>query len=101
MTHYAIDQVLQRVQRAKSNSDLDYFFSLLLAGAAPFKTPTPRMIAGPLHEKNRNRYRLEYTLVRADGLGEWGKVLEDALSGPASHFLVPDARKEQTELTRI
>ncbi|MCW5232358.1 NB-ARC domain-containing protein [Verminephrobacter eiseniae] len=101
MTHYAIDQVLQRVQRAKSNSDLDYFFSLLLAGEALFKTVTLGMIAALIDDKDRNRYRLEYTLVRADGLGEWGKVLEDALSGPASHFLVPDARKEQTELTRI
>lgn len=101
MTHRAIDQVLQRVQDAKSDSDFNYFFSLLLAGEAVFKTVTLGMIAALGDDKDRNRYRLEYTLARADGLGEWGRVLEDALSGPASQFLVADARTEQAELTRI
>ncbi|HWX01379.1 hypothetical protein [Collimonas sp.] len=101
MTHRAIDQVLQRVQGAKSDSDFNYFFSLLLAGEALFKTVTLGMIAALVDDKDRNRYRLEYTLARADGLGEWGRVLEDALSGTASQFLLADARTEQAELTRI
>ena len=92
--HRAIDQVLQRVRDAKADSDLNYFFSLLLAGEALFKTITLGMVAAIDDDKDRNRYR-------ADGLGDWGRVLEDALSGPASQYLLVDARTEQAELARI
>ena len=101
MTHRAIEQVLQRVRDAKTDSDFNYFFSLLLAGEALFKTITLGMIAALGDDKDRNRYRLEHTLARADGLGDWGRVLDDALSGPASQFLAMDARAEQAELARI
>jgi len=40
-------------------------------------------------------------LVRTNGLGDWGKVIEDALTGPASQYLFTDARTEQTELTKL
>jgi hypothetical protein len=43
---------------------------------------------------------LEHQLVRSDGLGDWGKALEDALIGPASQYLLNEAREEQRELTR-
>lgn len=99
--HRAIDQVLQRVQDAKADSDFNYFFSLLLAGEALFKTVTLGMIAALEDDKDRNRYRLEHALARSDGLGEWGRVLEDALSGPASQYLLVDARTEQAELARV
>jgi hypothetical protein len=99
--HRAIDQVLTRVRDAKEDSDFNYFFSLLIAGEALFKTVTLGMIAALEDDKDRNRYRLEHTLARADGLGEWGRVLEDALSGPASQYLLVDARTEQAELARI
>lgn len=101
MRHRAIDQVLERVRDAKSDSDFNYFFSLLLAGEALFKTVTLGLIAALLDDKDRNRYRLEHALARADSLGEWGRVLEDALSGPASHFFLTAARTEQAELARI
>lgn len=99
--HRAIDQVMQRVRVAKADSDLNYFFSLLLAGEALFKTVTLGIIAALEDDKDRNRYRLEHTLARADGLGDWGRALEDALSGPASQYLLVDARTEQAELARI
>ena len=99
--HRAIDQILKRVRDAKDDSDFNYFFSLLIAGEALFKTVTLGMIAALEDDKDRNRYRLEHTLVRADGLGDWGRVLEDALSGPASQYLLVDARIEQAELARV
>ena len=59
------------------------------------------MVAAIGDDKDRHRYRLEHQLVRAEGLGEWGRAIEDALTGPASQHLVLEARTEQTELTRI
>lgn len=45
MIHRAIDQVMERVEDARSESDFNQFFSLLLAGEALFKTVTLGIIA--------------------------------------------------------
>jgi hypothetical protein len=100
MKHIAIEQVLERAERAKSDSDYTYFFALLFASEALAKTMVLGIVASIADEKDRNRYRLEHQLVRSDGLGDWGKVIEDALTGPASHFLLSEAREEQRELTQ-
>lgn len=99
MKHIAIEQVLERAERAKSDSDYTYFFALLFAAEALVKTIVLGIVAAIADDKERNRYRLEHQLVRADGLGDWGRVIEDALTGPASQFLLNEAREEQKELT--
>jgi hypothetical protein len=100
MKHLAIEQLLERAERAKSDSDYTYFFALLFAAEALAKTMVLGMVASIGDDKERNRYRLEHQLVRSDGLGDWGKVIEDALIGPASQYLLNEARKEQRELTQ-
>ena len=100
MRHIAIDQVLQRAERAKTDSDFTYFFSLLLATEALAKTVVLGSIAAIGDDKDRNRYRLEHQVVRAEGIGDWGKALEDALTGQASHYLLTEARVEQAELIK-
>lgn len=101
MSHRAIEQVLERAESAKQDSDFTYFFDLLLAGEALAKSVVLGMIAAIGEDKDRNRYRLEHLLVRADGLGDWGRAVDDALTGQASHYLLTEARTEQTELTRL
>jgi hypothetical protein len=100
MKHIAIEQVLERAERAKSDSDYTYFFALLFAAEALAKTMTLGMVASIADDKDRNRYRLEHQLVRSDGLGDWGKVIEDAVTGTASQYLLTEARVEQRELTQ-
>lgn len=99
--HVAINQVMRRTEYAKEDSDFTYFFSLLLAAETIAKTAVIGIVASIGDDKNRNRYRLEHQLVRSDGLGDWGRVLEDALSGLASQFLLVEARIEQAELTKL
>ena len=101
MPHVTIEQVLARAEQAKSDSDFTYFFSLLLAAEAMAKTIVLGLVAAINDEHDRNRYRVEYSLVRADGIGEWGNALEDVVVGPASQFLSSDASVEQSELTRL
>lgn len=101
MSHLTIEQVLQRAERAKSDSDYTYFFALLFAGEALAKTTVLAIVSSIVDDKDRNRYRLEHQLVRADGLGDWGRVLEDALAGPASQYLASEAREEQRELMQL
>ena len=101
MSHSTIEQVFQRAESAKADSDFTYFFSLLLAGEAIAKTTILGIIAAIADDKDRNRYRLEHMLVRSDGLGDWSKVFNDVLSGPASQYLLAEARTEQSELTKL
>lgn len=101
MNHKAIQQVLQRVALSKDDSDFTYFFNLLLAAEALAKTVTLGMVAAIAEDKERNRYRIEHTLVRADGMGDWGRAIEDVLTGLASQYLVTNAHTEQSELTRL
>jgi len=69
-------------RKAQSDSDFTYFFSLLLVGEALAKTATLGMVAARADDADRNRYRLEHQLVRSDGLGDWGREIEDALRDP-------------------
>lgn len=101
MTHAALQQVFGRVEAAKQDSDFTYFFALLLAGEALAKTVVLGMLAAVVDDRDRNRYRLEHSLVRSDGMGDWGSAIEDALTGPASQYLLADARREQAELTKL
>ncbi|HEY1721506.1 MAG TPA: NB-ARC domain-containing protein [Magnetospirillaceae bacterium] len=101
MIHAAINQVLLRAESAKSESDFTYFFTLLLLGEVLAKITTLGIVAAIGDNKDRNRYRLEYNIVRSDGLGDWGKALEDALTGTASQYLKVEARNEQAELTKL
>lgn len=99
--HKAIQQALDRVERSRDDSDFSCFFSLLLAGEALVKTVTLGMISAIGNDKDCNRYRLEHTLVRADGLGEWGRAFEDALTGTASQYLLSEAQEEQAQLSKL
>lgn len=70
MTHAAVEQVLQRVKGAQSDSDFTYFFSLLIAAETLAKTVVLGIVAAIGDDKDRNRYRLEHQLARSDGLGD-------------------------------
>ena len=80
MGHRAIDQVLNRAHLARSDSDFTYFSDLLLAAEALGKLITVGMLAAIRNGKDRNRYRLEHGLVRAAGLGDWARAIEDVLN---------------------
>jgi hypothetical protein len=101
MKHEIIDRVEQRVEHAKADSDFTYFWSLLLLGETVFKTATLGVLAAIVDDPDRNRYRLEHGLVKTDGLGDWAKAIEDALSGPAAQFLMVNAYPERNELTKV
>lgn len=58
MRHIAIDQVLKRAEKAKSESDFTFFFPLLLAGETLAKTAVLGFVAAIQDDRDRNRYRL-------------------------------------------
>jgi hypothetical protein len=100
MRHKAIDGVLNRTKHAREDGDYTYFHTLLLAAEALAKTITLGVVACIGDDKERNRYRLEHQLVRADGIGEWSGIIEDALTGLASQYVLAAAKDVQVELSR-
>lgn len=101
MAHAAIVQLAKRISTAKEDSDFTYFHSLLLQGEALLKTTVLGMLAGVVTDADRHRYRLEHKILKADGIGPWSLALEDALTGPASQFLLTDLSAEKNEITRL
>lgn len=100
MKHVAIQRVIERAEKSKSDSDFTYFFSLLLAAEALAKTIVAGVVASLDDDQDNNRYRLEHSLIRKGGLGDWSSVLDDAVSGPASQFFLHEARLERSELNK-
>ena len=100
LSNQFIELLFKRAQRSKEESDSGYFFSLLCAGEALAKMMVLGILSAIIDDKERNRYRLEYNLVHKNGLGDWSKILDDALTGPASQYLLEEARTEQREFTQ-
>jgi hypothetical protein len=94
-----LEKILERVTRGREDSDVAYFFDLLYAGELVFKLATTGLLACMDDDRERHRYRLEFELVRADGLGTWSKALDDAIKGPARQALSHAARGVSRELT--
>jgi hypothetical protein len=96
-----LDQIWQRVEVAKQDSDSELLNDLLLGGELVMKLATVGLLAGIPDDREKHRYRLASKLVRADGLGDWAAALDDMLKGPASHRLCDPAKQvEKAELVQ-
>jgi hypothetical protein len=78
--------MIERV-REYSDSDSVRFGELLYAGEFISKLTASALVCCLEEDRDKNRYRLLHGLVRASGLGDWSKALDDALVGPASKHL--------------
>jgi hypothetical protein len=79
-----IGRMRQRLQLAVDESDALYFHELLYLGELATKLTVLSILASTPEDKERNRYRIEAELAKADGLGSWLQALEELLTGPVS-----------------
>ncbi len=93
-----IQQILNRAENEKEESDSAYFDALMYAGEMIFKFSIAGLVAAVRNDKGRHRYRQEYRLVRADGLGDWERTLNEVLTGPSAQFLDPEVYLTQNQL---
>ena len=82
-----ITRFIDRLLIDKQESDQAYFMSLMYMGEYITKLYAATLISGLDLDKDRHKYRCEYFLVRADGIGEWSKTINDVATGRASQFL--------------
>lgn len=89
-----------RVEVARQESDTAFFLHLMYFGELIVKLAISSLVATVADDSDRNAYRLQHGLVRADGIGEWVKALDDILVGPASQKMIDGGRHFQRELTQ-
>lgn len=93
-----IDQMRNRVEVARDESDVVLFYDLMKLGELVVKAATAGLIAAVQEDRERHRYRLLHSLVRANGVGDWSRASEEAAKSPER--LTPAAREEQKQLTQ-
>ncbi|MEH6501200.1 MAG: NB-ARC domain-containing protein [Pseudoalteromonas distincta] len=99
MTQFTpVDLMMQRVCRNGSESDVARFWELTYAGEFLTRITAATIVSCIDNSRDRDRYGLEHRLVRADGLGEWVQVMENALTGPPASHLNMDAHELKSEL---
>lgn len=79
--------MLARVEASREDSDTAYFYDLVLLGELITKTVTAFMVSNVCDDVDRNRYRYEYTLVHADGMGDYANILNDLVTGNSANSL--------------
>jgi hypothetical protein len=83
-------QIARRVRTISDDQSADYFLTVSYLAEAAIKLIAIAMQAA-LTEGNRDHaYRFAHSLIRADGLGDWERVIREATSSPASGFFHPD-----------
>lgn len=98
MTLIPLDQMQRRLDADRQDSDVALFFALLYYGECVVKLITTALVAAI--QDREFRYRQEYHLVRADGLGDWHSVLVETVNGPPSQYLVTSVLAHRNEINR-
>jgi hypothetical protein len=98
-TFLPVIRMLERAQVAREDSDTAYFLELLYLGEMVIKVLVIEVLAALQEERHHHRYALEYRLVRANGIGEWAEILDEALTGPPSQHLMAAGRESQRSMT--
>ena len=99
-TFAPLDRVRERVSQEKADSDVAFFYSLLFYGEFMTKLLVAALVATIQDDKDRTRYALSYSLVRANSVGDWASVLDNIALGPAGQYVYPDARYLHTDVTK-
>jgi len=92
MTFKPFEQMTNRLESSKNDSDLAYFYDLLLFGELLTKTINLFLVAVINDDNDRTKYRQEYNLVRANSIGDFAKSIDEVLTGPPAQLLASEIR---------
>jgi len=95
MSFLPLEKMWQRVKIDMDKSDEAYFNALMYTGEMIIKLGAAGIIAGIGNQVDRQQYRLEYQLVRADGLGVWAEAIGSILSGVPLQRALPELQSSE------
>lgn len=93
-----LDKINQRILIDKEEGDIAYFQALMLQFEYILKIITSCVLSCIRNDADRQRYSLEYNLVRANSLGKWVEILTTAIRGPSSQLIIDEALSIAHEL---
>lgn len=93
MNFKPFEQIQGRLQTSKTDSDLSYFFDLLLFGEAITKVVNLFLVACINEDNERTKYRQEYDLVRANAIGDFARSIDEIITGPPAQLLTSSIRE--------
>jgi tetratricopeptide (TPR) repeat protein len=93
-----IERMWNRIDVTRSDAEGLLFYDLMYLGEMVTKLIVIGLIAEVGENRERQRYAIEHTLVRADGIGEWVRALDDLTKGPISSLLADEASTEKRQL---
>ncbi len=88
-----------RITLDRDEGNIAYFHALSLELEYITKLVIAGIVACIEDDPDRHKYSLEYNLVRADSIGEWVSVLNNALTGPSAQYFLPIATQITRDLT--
>src|SRR5690606_14081540 len=93
------EKIRSRVAFDMDEGDIAYYYALMFEVEYITKIVVSGVISCLGDDADRNRYSLEYALVRANSIGEWVGVLQSALTGPSAQFFRPQMMHVTRDLT--
>lgn len=95
---HPLERMWGRVEIARGDSDTSLFYDLLYLGELLTKLVVAGLTAAVAEDRERQRYAIEYQLVRANSIGDWATALDELLVGPPSQLTVDGATVHKREL---
>lgn len=95
-----IENMRARVETSKEDSNVAYYCDLLHYGEMLTKLVALFMVSNINDDVDRNRYRFEFKLVRANGVGEYADVLTELVTGNAATSLPSELFPNEVEQLR-
>jgi hypothetical protein len=89
----------ERTTIAATDGDSARLLQLLYNGELLTKTVAAAMCAAVEEDSDRRRYTQLYKLVRANGVGDWSRAIDELCVGTTSQHLCLEARTERRDLT--
>ena len=89
----------ERISREREEGDQTYFNALLFKLEFLIKVVAASIVSCLDEDADRNRYSLEYELVRANSLGVWVDALDSAMVGSQRHVMTHKAQNIVRDLT--
>ncbi|MDR2929890.1 MAG: hypothetical protein LBV06_03160 [Propionibacteriaceae bacterium] len=102
MAFRLLEPVVQRLVVAESGDrdPASLFMEGMFLAECTLKAAVAGIVAGIHDDPDRYRYRYEHKLVRATGIGDWSRTVQQVASGPAYGLLADPFQAAVNTLTR-
>ena len=92
-------KIRDRTAFDRDEGDIAFYYALMVEVEYLTKLVVAGVISCLGDDVDRNRYSLEYALVRADSIGDWVSTLQSALTGPSAQFFRSNTTHVSRDLT--